>query len=72
MSGPEGVYYREQVFGALQILSDALPEVQEELGEPNFRFFVREFLKENRLADALGTTMVTPFVDFLEKERARQ
>lgn len=64
-SGRDGVYFREQVFGALQVLSDALPEVQEALGEPNFRFFVREFLSDTQPQDAMGTTLVEPFLQFL-------
>jgi hypothetical protein len=59
------VYFREQVFGALQVLSDALPELHEALGEPNFRFFVREFLNDAQPQDALGTTLVEPFLEFL-------
>lgn len=64
-SGRDGVYFREQVFGGLQVLSDALPELYEALGEPNFRFFVREFLTDEQPQDALGTTLVEPFLEFL-------
>ena len=64
-SGREGVYFREQVFGALDVLSEALPEVQASLGEQNFRFFVREFLGTEQPRDALGTTLVEPFLSFL-------
>ncbi len=39
-SGPHAVYFREQVFGALDVLSEALPDLQVALGEQNFRFFV--------------------------------
>jgi len=66
LSGPEGVYFREQVFGALSVLSEALPEVQANLGESNFRYFVREFLSSSQPEDALGTTLVEPFLKFLE------
>lgn len=65
-SGPEGVYFREQVFGALSVLSEALPEVQATLGESNFRYFVREFLSGTQARDALGTSLVEPFLSFLE------
>lgn len=65
-SGPEGVYFREQVFGALSVLSEALPEVEASLGESNFRYFVREFLRSTQAQDALGTTLVEPFLSFLE------
>lgn len=68
-SGREGVYFREQVFGGLQVLSDALPELHEVLGEPNFRFFVREFLADVQPQDALGTTLVQPFLEFLRDRR---
>jgi hypothetical protein len=64
-AGPEGVYFREQVFGALDVLSEALPEVLASLGEQNFRFFVREFLGTMQPGDALGTSLVQPFLDFL-------
>lgn len=64
-SGREGVYFREQVFGALAVLSEALPDAQATLGEQNFRFFVREFLNEQQPQDALGTTLVEPFLSFL-------
>ena len=64
-SGPEGVYFREQVFGALGVLSEALPDVQASLGEQNFRFFVREFLQTRQPQDALGTTLIEPFRSFL-------
>lgn len=65
-SGPEGVYFREQVFGALSVLSEALPEVQSSLGESNFRYFVRELLSSTQVKDALGTSLVEPFLSFLE------
>lgn len=65
VSGPEGVYFREQVFGALDVLADALPEIQASVGEQNFRFFVREFLRVTQPRDALGTTLVEPFQAFL-------
>lgn len=64
-SGPDGVYFREQVFGALDVLSEALPDPQTALGEQNFRFFVREFLNNAQPRDALGTTLIEPFVEFL-------
>lgn len=64
-SGRDGVYFREQVFGGLQVLCDALPELHEALGEPNFRFFVREFLSDAQPRDALGTTLIEPFLEFL-------
>ncbi len=64
-SGPGGVYFREQVFGALDVLSEALPDLQTALGEQNFRFFVREFLNNAQPRDALGTTLIEPFVEFL-------
>jgi hypothetical protein len=64
-SGRDGVYFREQVFGGLQVLSDALPELHEALGEANFRFFVREFLTDMQPRDALGVTLVEPFLEFL-------
>ncbi len=65
-SGREGVYFREQVFGALDVLEKALPEVQESLGEQNFRFFVREFLRTTQPCDALGTSLIAPFEEFLK------
>ena len=64
-SGTEGTYFREQVFGALDVLSDALPDVHLALGEQNFRFFVRELLTECQPMDALGTTLIEPFLRFL-------
>lgn len=64
-SDADGVYFREQVFGALEVLSGALPEVEEALGVQSFRFFVREFLMNQQPRDALGTTLVEPFLDFL-------
>jgi len=64
-SGADGVYFREQVFGALDVLSEALPELRDALGEPNFRFFVRELLTEAQPHDAFGTTLVEPFLWFL-------
>ena len=65
-SGEKGVYYREQVFGAIEVLSEALPEVVEELGENNFRYFVRELLRETQPTDALGTSLVPRFQAFLK------
>ena len=64
-SGPDGVYYREQVFGALDVLSAALPKLEEALGEPNFRYFVRELLGETQPTDAMGTSLVMSFLDLL-------
>ena len=64
-SGPDGVYYREQVFGALEVLSDALPDVEAALGEQNFRFFVRELLKTRQPGDAMGVTLIEPFLRLL-------
>jgi hypothetical protein len=64
------VYFREQVFGALGVLSEALPDVQASLGEQNFRFFVREFLSSRQPQDALGTTLIAPFLEFLLAEDA--
>jgi hypothetical protein len=64
-SGSDGVYFREQVFGALDVLSDALPDLQSALGEQNFRFFVRELLQNAQPRDALGTSLVEPFLSFL-------
>lgn len=64
-SGPDGVYFREQVFGALSVLSEALPEVEASLGEANLRYFVREFLSNAQPRDALGTSLVEPFLSFL-------
>jgi len=68
-SGRDGVYFREQVFGGLQVLSDALPDLYVALGEPNFRFFVREFLAEQQPRDALGTSLIGPFLEFLRDRR---
>jgi hypothetical protein len=65
------VYFREQVFGALAVLSEALPDVQAALGEQNFRFFVREFLSSRQPKDALGTTLIEPFLSFLLAEDAK-
>ncbi|MGB3052966.1 MAG: hypothetical protein WBB42_18330 [Polyangiales bacterium] len=65
-SGREGVYFREQVFGALAVLSEALPELEASLGKSNFRYFVREFLSSTSPQDAFGTTLVEPFLSFLE------
>ena len=70
-SGRDGVYFREQVFGALAVLSEALPDVQAALGEQNFRFFVREFLSSQQPKDALGTTLIEPFLSFLLAEGAK-
>lgn len=64
-SGNDGVYFREQVFGALDVLSDALPDLVVALGEQNFRFFVREFLEGDQPRDAMGFTMIAPFLEFL-------
>ena len=64
-SGPDGVYFREQVFGALEVLSGALPEVEEALGTQNFRFFVRELLATTQPTDSMGVSLITPFLDFL-------
>lgn len=64
-SGVEGVYYREQVFGALEVLSGALPDLEEALGEQNFRFFVRELLTQKQPSDAMGTSLIVPFLEFL-------
>ena len=69
-SGREGVYFREQVFGALGVLSEALPDVRAAVGEQNFRFFVREFLSSRQPQDALGTTLIAPFLEFLLAEDA--
>ena len=70
-SGRDGVYFREQVFGALAVLSEALPDLHEALGEQNFRFFVREFLSNRQPQDALGTTLIEPFLAFLLAEDAK-
>ena len=59
------MYFREQVFGALSVLSEALPEVEASLGETNFRYFVREFLSSAQPSDAMGTSLVEPFLSFL-------
>ena len=64
-SGPDGVYFREQVFGAIDVLSHALPDVEDALGERNFRFFVRELLATTAPRDALGTSLTAPFLEFL-------
>ena len=66
-SGREGVYFREQVFGALEVLAEALPELEQALGEQTFRFFVREQLATTQPTDAMGASLVAPFVDFLSK-----
>ena len=58
-SGRDGVYFREQVFGALAVLSEALPDVQASLGE---------FLSSRQPQDALGTTLIAPFLEFLLAE----
>lgn len=63
--GKEGVYFREQVFGALDVLSEALPDLQSALGEQNFRFFVRELLAELQPREAFGTSLIEPFLGFL-------
>ena len=64
-SGLGGVYYREQVFGAVEVLADALPELEAVLGAANFRFFVRELLSATQPHDALGLTLVEPFLRML-------
>ena len=64
-SGAEGVYFREQVFGALEVLSGALPDLEEALGEGNFRFFVRELLSTVQPTEAMGTSLIVPFLEFL-------
>ena len=64
-SGDQGVYFREQVFGAVDVLSGALPDLEALLGTPNFRYFVREMLVQHQPCDALGTSLVGPFLDFL-------
>ena len=64
-SGVEGVYYREQVFGALEVLGRALPDLEEALGEENFRFFVRELMMETQPSEAMGTSLIVPFLHFL-------
>jgi hypothetical protein len=66
-SGTDGVYYREQVFGALEVLSDALPEIEEALGANGFRFFVRELLAAAQPTDSLGTSLIEPFLEFLSR-----
>jgi len=68
-SGADGVYFREQVFGALDVLDSALPELEAALGEHNFRFFVRELLAVTQPTDAMGTSLIVRFLDFLS-ERA--
>lgn len=65
-SGAEGVYYREQVFGALEVLGRALPDLEEALGEQNFRFFVRELMTETQPSEAMGTSLIVPFLHFLK------
>ena len=35
------------------------------LGEQNFRFFVRELLAVTQPCDALGTSLIAPFLEFL-------
>jgi hypothetical protein len=64
-SGDDGVYFREQVFGAVEVLSQSLPELEELLGARNFRYFVRELLTAHQPKDALGTTLIGPFLEFL-------
>lgn len=64
-SGADGVYFREQVFGAVEVLSSALPDIVEALGEQNFRFFVRELLTTTAPRDALGTSLERPFLELL-------
>ena len=64
-SGREGVYFREQVFGALEVLRDALPDLEAVLGEQGFRFFVRELLAEVQPRDAMGTSLIEPFLELL-------
>jgi hypothetical protein len=64
-SGDDGVYFREQVFGAVDVLTGALPELEATLGTANFRFFVREFLSVAQPGDALGHSLVAPFLEFL-------
>lgn len=64
-SGADGVYFREQVFGAIDVLSSALPDIADALGEHNFRFFVRELLSTTAPRDALGTSLERPFLEFL-------
>ena len=59
-----GIYFREQVYGALDVLSEALPDLLSALGDRNFRFFVREFLGHHQPRDALGTTLVEPLLWF--------
>ena len=66
-SGAEGVYFREQVFGALDVLSTALPDLEEALGEPNFRYFVRELLSTTQPTDAMGTSLIPAFLDLLHR-----
>jgi hypothetical protein len=66
-SGADGVYFREQVFGALEVLSGALPDLEATLGEQNFRFFVRELLVTVQPSDAMGTSLILPFLEFLKK-----
>ena len=64
-SGREGVYFREQVFGALDVLTDALPELEEALCEQNFRFFVRELLAATQPTDAMAISLIDSFLSFL-------
>ena len=64
-SGDEGVYFREQVFGAVDVLSSSLPELESTLGIQNFRFFVKEFLEVRQPSDALGTSLIDPFLEYL-------
>ena len=68
-SGPDGVYFREQVFGALDVLSSALPEVEEALGAQNFRFFVRELLATTQPTDSMGVSLIPLFQDFLKSRQ---
>lgn len=65
-SGDAGVYFREQVFGAVDVLNGALPELEATLGTQNFRFFVKEMLASHPPRDALGYSLIAPFLDFLE------
>lgn len=64
-SGDDGAYFREQVFGALEVLSGSLPELEAALGEQNFRYFVRELLAETQPRDAMGNSLVIPFLELL-------
>ena len=68
-SGDDGVYFREQVFGAVDVLSGVLPDLEALLGAHNFRYFVREMLSEQQPRDALGTSLIVPFLEFLARRR---